>query len=297
MAISVYPSETPVGSYNADTCDRLREFQLINYLHTLKQARLTSFRTYGGTVSVGNGLAASVALGYWVIYGRVVYSSGAASITGLTAAATNYLWLALDFTGALVTGATFTSNTSGTPPAYSVCVGKAVTLQRTISSLTRASNVVTVTTSTAHTKATNDYVTVAGTSGASADGTVQITVTGSTTFTYASSGADGTWTAGTVGWTSTVSDVTANPGFAEGTYTGNASDPQTIFLGFQPAVVEVAGYGTNGYMLAKSSPPVRIDAVEVLVNSGQRPGAATLGFTVSGDLNTNGFTYWYSVHS
>ncbi len=61
--------------------------------------------------------------------------------------------------------------------------------QLTVSSLTRAGAVATVTTSAAHGRATNDWVTIIGATGAEYNGIFQITVTGATTFTYAVTGA------------------------------------------------------------------------------------------------------------
>lgn len=54
----------------------------------------------------------------------------------------------------------------------------------TVSSLTRASNVATATTATAHGYVTGDYVTIAGATPAGYNGKFKVTVTGPSSFTY-----------------------------------------------------------------------------------------------------------------
>jgi hypothetical protein len=73
--------------------------------------------------------------------------------------------------------------------------GSEVNFASTISTIARATNVVTVTTSADHDLTTGDYVTVSGVTGdTTLNGTFEVTVTGATTFTYSSTGSDGSGT-------------------------------------------------------------------------------------------------------
>lgn len=67
-----------------------------------------------------------------------------------------------------------------------------------VSSITRASQVATVTTASAHGFTTGDYVTMAGAAQSEYNGEVQITVTGATTFTYTVSGSPASPATGTI---------------------------------------------------------------------------------------------------
>lgn len=67
-----------------------------------------------------------------------------------------------------------------------------------ISSISRTSNVTTVVTSTAHNLTTGDTVVIAGVADATFNNTFTVTVTNSTTFTYANTGSDGSSSGGTV---------------------------------------------------------------------------------------------------
>jgi head-tail adaptor len=71
-------------------------------------------------------------------------------------------------------------------------------LARSVSSLTRSATTATVTTAAAHGYATGDYVTIAGATPAGFNGKFPVTVTGSTTFTYAVSSGLSTPAAGTI---------------------------------------------------------------------------------------------------
>jgi hypothetical protein len=76
--------------------------------------------------------------------------------------------------------------------------GGYVHLSQTITSISRASGVVTVTMSTAPLEDMNDLnITISGVADASYNGTFVVTTTGPTTFTYADAGADGTSSGGT----------------------------------------------------------------------------------------------------
>ena len=70
--------------------------------------------------------------------------------------------------------------------------GSEVNAAAVISTISRATNVVTVVTSGSHGLTTNDYITISGTTATTNtfNGTFQVTVTNATTFTYSQTGAD-----------------------------------------------------------------------------------------------------------
>lgn len=70
--------------------------------------------------------------------------------------------------------------------------GSEVNAASVISTISRATNVVTVVTSASHGLTTNDYITISGTTATTNafNGTFQVTVTNATTFTYSQTGAD-----------------------------------------------------------------------------------------------------------
>jgi hypothetical protein len=80
----------------------------------------------GLAISAGTGLSASVAAGVAFIGGRLTIAAPL-TITGLTDATTNHLYLKNDGTG--------TSNTTGTQPANSVKLGTAITAAGVVSSV------------------------------------------------------------------------------------------------------------------------------------------------------------------
>lgn len=126
MAINIFPTETPVGEYRSNPSDYLREYQWAHYTHAVKQSRAYGHLLSGGAVSAGSGLSVSVAAGSWLCYGRFVEFTTATTVSGLddTPGQWNYIFLQLTFAANLVTTASFVSNTTGTPPSYSVCVGR-----------------------------------------------------------------------------------------------------------------------------------------------------------------------------
>ena len=79
--------------------------------------------------------------------------------------------------------------------------GSEVNSASAISTIARATNVVTVVTSTGHGLTTGDYVTISGVTPTTFNGTYAVTVTNTTTFTYSNTGAD---ESGTVDASSTV---------------------------------------------------------------------------------------------
>lgn len=94
---------------------------------------------------------------------------------------------------------------------------------RTISTVVRSSNVVTVTTATTHLLATGVYVRISGvTDDTFDDDEVQVTVTGTTTFTYANTGSDGSSSGGYVKWVYDWDEARWLEGVEEEEITANA---------------------------------------------------------------------------
>lgn len=88
-----------------------------------------------------------------------------------------------------------------------------------VTSITRAGAVATVTTGAAHGRSTDDWVTIAGAAQSDYNGTFQITVTGGSTFTYAVGGTPATPATGTITWVRAyvrfrgrVADINPTPG-------------------------------------------------------------------------------------
>lgn len=103
-------------------------------------------------------------------------------------------------------GTAVTSYTALTTPA-GLTVTPTYVDTLSVSSITRSSSTATATTASAHELLTGDYVTIAGASQTEYNGTYQITVTSSTTFTYTVSGTPVTPATGTI--TVTSGGVTA----------------------------------------------------------------------------------------
>jgi len=93
---------------------------------------------------------------------------------------------------------------TGLTTTLSTLQGGTGAIQKAISNVARTSNVVTITTSTAHGFAAGHYVTIAAVTNTSLNGTFLIATVGSTTFTYAQTAADLT----SVADTGTVLDIT-----------------------------------------------------------------------------------------
>lgn len=123
MSWHVYPTETPIGLWEADDADRAREFQHAAWLNYVHQSPLASFCCYGGTITKGTGDTADIASGMYVIEGRMVQQDAADSVAIAAGDATNYIWAQLNKTGDLVTSVSYYSNTTGTVPDDSVMIG------------------------------------------------------------------------------------------------------------------------------------------------------------------------------
>lgn len=135
MAISIYPSESSLGTFRSNPTNRLREYQYVHFAHALKQSGLYGHLVTGGAVSIGSGLSVDIAAGEWMCYGRWIGSDTTVNVPSLTANQTNFIFLVLSFSGSMASGVTWVANTTGTPPSYSVCVGKAVCGASTVTSV------------------------------------------------------------------------------------------------------------------------------------------------------------------
>jgi hypothetical protein len=132
MSLNVYPTETPVGQLQSVDCNYVREYQMAAYMDRMHQSPLRSFLVSGYTLVPGTGLQVLIDAGIAIIEGRRVDEDAGGSVSGLTASNTNYIWLTLNFTGSLVTSATYSANITGTPPAHSVLIGLVYTGPATI---------------------------------------------------------------------------------------------------------------------------------------------------------------------
>jgi hypothetical protein len=118
MAFSVYPTEAPIGTFEGDNANRMREFQIAEYLKILKSSPLDSFVYSGGTVSIGAGIV--IAAGTYAIDGYVVVNDAAEEVAvpgGFQANTSYYAYARLIKTGSLVTSAEYTYVTAADAPA------------------------------------------------------------------------------------------------------------------------------------------------------------------------------------
>jgi hypothetical protein len=142
MAYHVYPTETPVGIFEVDPSNRLREYQWAQFEQFRALCSLSAFKLSGGLLSIGAGITADIAEGQWFIDGRYVRNGSIVNTGNLGASQVNYIYFQLTYTGSLVTAVVEYDTSSTTPPANSVLVGTATTDG---SSVTSVASVVTVT--------------------------------------------------------------------------------------------------------------------------------------------------------
>lgn len=128
MAWNVYPTQTPVGTWQAVASNRAREFQHAAWLNYLHQSPLHSFRCSGGVFTKGAGDSLDIPTGIYIIDGFAVQNDAAENLV-ITATRPTYLYATLTLTGSLITGATYYSNTTGVAPSDSyVAIGMIGTL-------------------------------------------------------------------------------------------------------------------------------------------------------------------------
>jgi hypothetical protein len=114
MAWNVYPTQTPVGSWQGQSCEEMQEYQHAEWLNHLHQSPLHSFRCSGGVFTLGAD-ALDIPAGTYIIDGRVAYNDAADSIA-ITATRPTYLFARLLKTGSVVTSAEYYVNTNGALP-------------------------------------------------------------------------------------------------------------------------------------------------------------------------------------
>lgn len=115
MAWNIYPTQTPVGSWQGQSCEEQQEYQHAEWLNHLHQSPLHSFRCSGGVFTLGAD-ALDIPSGTYIIDGRVAYNDAADSIA-ITATRPTYLFARLLKTGLLVTSAEYYVNTNGALPS------------------------------------------------------------------------------------------------------------------------------------------------------------------------------------
>lgn len=129
MAWNIYPTNTPVGSWQGQSCEEIQEFQHAEWLNLLHQSTLHSFRCSGGVFTKGAGDSLDIPSGTYIIDGRVVYIDAADNLV-ITSARPTFLFARLLKTGDLVTSGEYYSNTDGSEPADpNVRIGRIDTVQ------------------------------------------------------------------------------------------------------------------------------------------------------------------------
>jgi hypothetical protein len=123
MAYHVYPTETPVGIFEVDPSNRLREYQWAQYQQYRAICSLASFKISGGALSVGAGLTADIAIGEWMIDGRWVSNDAVVNTGSMSDDHSHYIYFQLQYTGNIVTSVVEYDTSSTTPPVNSVMVG------------------------------------------------------------------------------------------------------------------------------------------------------------------------------
>lgn len=127
MAWNIYPTNTPVGSWQGQSCEEQQEFQHAALFNLLHQSPLHSFRCSGGVFTQGSGLSVDIPTGTYVIDGQIAYNDNSENLASLTDDATNYIFARLLKTGDLVTSAEYYANTTGALPSEPhVLIGKIV---------------------------------------------------------------------------------------------------------------------------------------------------------------------------
>lgn len=142
MAKSIFPSETKAvggaGVIAGAPVNHWREIQIGYILQVRASSPLESFVYSGFDVTAGTGLSVNVAAGVAMTGGYLMDNSAADSLGSLTDNATNYIFLTLDFVDYRVDDFHLVANTTGVAPAWSVCLGQAVTAGGAITSVASA---------------------------------------------------------------------------------------------------------------------------------------------------------------
>jgi hypothetical protein len=180
---------------------------------------------------------------------------------------------------------------TGLTTALSTLQGGTGAIQKAISNVARTSNVVTITTSTAHGFTAGDYVTVAAVTSTTINGTYLIASVGSTTFTYALNGGDfSTADTGTVldiTYCNLTNNVTGTLAVAKGGTGATTLNSNALLIGNKTSAFSVLKPSTNGNVVTST-------AGSTVSNNSFIVGAEytvlTLGTTTNAEWNTIGGT-------
>jgi hypothetical protein len=147
---------------------------------------------------------------------------------------------------------------TGLTTALSTLQGGTGAIQKAISNVARASNVVTITTTTAHGFTAGDYVTVAAVTNTGFNGTFVITTVGSTTFTYAQTAGDVASVADTgtvldISYCNLVNNVTGILPLSKGGLGVTSLTPNAIPIGNGTSPITSIQPGTNANVLTSTA--------------------------------------------
>jgi hypothetical protein len=180
---------------------------------------------------------------------------------------------------------------TGLTTALSTLQGGTGAIQKAISNVARTSNVVTITTSTAHGFTAGDYVTVAAVTSTTINGTYLIASVGSTTFTYALNGGDfSTTDTGTVldiTYCNLTNNVTGTLAVAKGGTGATTLNSNALLIGNKTSAVSVLKPSTNGNVVT-STVGSTVSNNSFIV--GAEYTVLTLGTTTNDEWNTIGGT-------
>jgi hypothetical protein len=147
---------------------------------------------------------------------------------------------------------------TGLTTALSTLQGGTGAIQKAISNVARTSNVVTITTSTAHGFSAGHYVTIAAVTNTSLNGTFLIATVGATTFTYAQTATDitsvaDTGTAVDITYCNLTQNVTGTLSVANGGTGATTNTPNSILVGNATSAISSIKPGTNNNVLTSTA--------------------------------------------
>jgi hypothetical protein len=122
MAKFILPSEAAIGSYGGVPTNVILEAALTQMLVNSGQSPLTSYRLGGMAIGQGAGQTMSITAGSCSIEGFWCYSD-AALTASILSGQNYYAFLVLTFSNGIASDFNVQLNTTGTPPAHSVCLG------------------------------------------------------------------------------------------------------------------------------------------------------------------------------
>jgi hypothetical protein len=176
---------------------------------------------------------------------------------------------------------------TGLTTALSTLQGGTGAIQKAISNVARTSNVVTITTSTAHGFTAGDYVTVAAVTSTTINGTYLIASVGSTTFTYALNGGDfstaDTGTALDITYCNLTNNVTGTLAVAKGGTGATTINSNALLIGNKTSAFTALKPSTNGNVVT-SAVGSTVSNNSFIV--GAEYTVLTLGTTTNAEWNT-----------